>query len=71
VKNDEDKASSESKCSEEICIHCQEIFSHYKAGEIWVTCSLCGYWAHAACMGVEEKDCDKNSFDMCNNIEQT
>jgi hypothetical protein len=70
VKNDEGEASSDSEPSEENCIHCQEIFSHSKVGEVWVKCSLCGYWAHDACAGVEEEDCDEYSCDMCNNIKQ-
>jgi hypothetical protein len=68
VKNDEGEASSDSESSEEICIYCQEIFSHSKVGEVWVKCSLCGYWAFAE---VEEVDCDEYSYDMCNNIKQT
>jgi hypothetical protein len=31
---------------------------------------LCGYWAHDACVGVEEEDCYEYSCDMCNNIKQ-
>jgi hypothetical protein len=65
------RASSDSESSEENCICCQEIFSHSKAGEVWVKCSLCGYRAHDACAGVEEEDCDECSCDMCNNSKQT
>jgi hypothetical protein len=70
IKNDEDEGSSGSESSEEICIYCQEIFSHSKAREVWVQCSLCGYWAHDACSRVEEEDRDEYSCDMCNNIKQ-
>jgi hypothetical protein len=68
VKNDEDEASSDSESSEENSIYCQEIFSHSKAGEGWVKCILCGYWAHDACAGVKEEDCDEYSCDICKNI---
>jgi hypothetical protein len=47
-----------------------KIFSHSKAGEVWVKCTLCGYWAHDACEGVEEEDCDEYSCDMCKNNKQ-
>jgi hypothetical protein len=59
VKNDEDEASSESELSDENCFCCQEIFSRSKADEVWVKCNLYGYWAHDACAGVEEEDCDE------------
>jgi hypothetical protein len=65
VKNDEDEASSDSESSKESCIYCQEILSHSKAGEGCVKCSLCGYWAQDACVGVEEQDFDEYSCDVC------
>jgi hypothetical protein len=70
MKNDEGDASSDSESSEENFIYCQEIFSHSKVGEVSVKCSLCGYWAHKACAGVEEEDCDEYSCDTCNNIKR-
>jgi hypothetical protein len=69
VKNDDD-ASSDSESSEENCIYCQEIFPHSKAGQVWVKFSLCGYWAHDACAGVEEENWDEYGCNMCNNIKQ-
>jgi hypothetical protein len=41
VTNDEGEASSDSEPSEKNCIYCKEIFSHSKADEVWVKCSLC------------------------------
>jgi hypothetical protein len=70
VQKDEDEASSDSESSEENCIYCQEIFLHSRAGEDRVKCSLCGYWEHGACAGVEEENCDEYSCNMCNNIKQ-
>jgi predicted extracellular nuclease len=36
MNNDEGEANSDSESSEESFIYCQEIFSHYKAGEVCV-----------------------------------
>jgi hypothetical protein len=70
VKNDEEEANPDSDSSEEICSYYQEIFSYSTAGEVWVKCSLCDYWAKDACAGVEEEDCDEYSCYMCKNIKQ-
>lgn len=44
-----------------VAIYYQETFWNSKVGVGWVAFSLCGHWAHDACAGVEEEDCDECS----------
>ncbi|KAF2884452.1 hypothetical protein ILUMI_21718 [Ignelater luminosus] len=36
------------------CLYCQGLYSESNEG--WVTCQICGKWAHCGCAGVEDND---------------
>ena len=64
-KNDED-SSKESEVEDDAeCFICTETFLHSHAGEGWVQCSMCYRWAHDACAGIDENDCDPYCCDYC------
>lgn len=51
-KADEGSESSEDEDTE--CLYCHGLYSESTEG--WITCQICGKWAHCGCAGVEDND---------------
>ncbi|KAH9631406.1 hypothetical protein HF086_012194, partial [Spodoptera exigua] len=50
-------SSSEDESEEEgdtPCMYCEEVYSVSIEG--WISCSLCGRWAHISCAGIDDDD---------------
>ncbi|KAF9406802.1 hypothetical protein HW555_012941 [Spodoptera exigua] len=50
-------SSSEDESEEEgdtPCMYCEEVYSGSIEG--WISCSLCGRWAHISCAGIDDDD---------------
>lgn len=45
------------------CMYCEDVYSVSIEG--WISCSVCGRWAHNSCAGIDDDDDDDETIHVC------